>query len=204
MIEILTDTILSVEDKILLLSLKEFRDSRQDDTIPYNDLEFFMGLPVDILKEKIREFSRMKIIMLNKEETRWKLDLSGFKERWDNRVELYKKCNSNFFYNEVREKKEVEMLNKKVKSMEKNMNKLEGEMTPDNLFTYFRVKYKEEKRSEYSLETRGKDIRLIKMLHKTYGNKVKEMIDKIFKDEQRLRLRTITVGALWGFRESLI
>lgn len=211
MLEILLSDLEQVE-KLTLLTLKLFRESREDDSIPYDDLEYFMGIDEITMKETILELSKKKLIKIDKGVTRWKFDTSSLQESLNTKVDIYRKCKAGFYFQSVKNKFENESFDKKVESMKKNLHKMESItetdaniMNVDNLFTYFRTQYKEIKGKDYPLTSKGKDYKLLKMLKEVNGGyKVVKMIDKIFKDESKMKLKSITIGALWGFREVLL
>lgn len=209
---ILTSSVLSSEDKIILSIMKKVRDQKDNDTIPYEDLVFFTGFLERELKGKIVEFKSKKLIATDPEVTRWRLDFSSLQEEFDKKIELQKICKSGFIYNEAKSMVENNAFRKKMENMEKKLEMMESIsekdaeiMSVDNLFTYFRKKYKENKGNNYDLSTKGKDLRLIKMLKDTQGGyRVVKMIDYLFKKEREMKVKYITVGTLWGFRDTLL
>lgn len=187
---------LSAEEKNQLVTLYLLAEESLD----YNLLTYLYGISDEKVQEIITNLSRKKYIQVNKDLTKIRFCLDYCLERYESARERYDKQSKPYYGAMVLQEKRYE---KQEKQEEALAQKEVRRYSKRDLMVYFNSKYKETFGVMY-VGAKGKDEKLMKMLKQLYvPERIVEMIDTLFERRIELRLKEITIGTLWGFRENL-
>lgn len=187
---------LSAEEKNQLVALYLLAEESLD----YNLLTYLYGVSDEKVQEIIANLSRKKYIQVNKAMSKVRFCLDYCLEKYESARERYDKQSKPYYGAVVLQEKRYE---KQEKQEEALARKDVRAFTKRDLMTYFNSRYKEVFGVLYE-GAKGKDEKLMKMLRELYApERIVEMIDNLFDRRIELRLKEITIGTLWGFRESL-